>query len=312
MYDDLIEEYTSKVTKDMGASQRAEVGNELKSHIYDSAEALAASRSKPVDESIIREAIGRMMPPEKLAAMYPSKETFLQKNKAWDAIKSLAGIAFAFLLIAAILTIVAPGAVDIPVKLILTVASALAFATVIIAIIFFLIYLYESRLKATYEVRLQRLEKSLDYPASPLKISIMIVMSLFWMALLVLFWPRVPFISNFTTGEMVPLLTADFGQFVPAFLAIGALTIIAQVLYLVLPQKWIPSLLEAVLSVCSVLMSFWLLTVFPFNPALASVVLIGVKVFLAIGILGGLIDAAKKLWQTAKFFIYGDITSCKA
>ncbi len=63
MYERLIDEYVGKVTKDMGAEQRDEVGRELKSHIYDSAEAIAAKRGAQIDEAIIREVLAKMMAP---------------------------------------------------------------------------------------------------------------------------------------------------------------------------------------------------------------------------------------------------------
>jgi hypothetical protein len=74
MYDRLIDDYLNKVTKDMGYKQREDVRNELRSHILDSADALAAERNKPVDESIVREVLSRMGPAEKMAAEYPVKQ----------------------------------------------------------------------------------------------------------------------------------------------------------------------------------------------------------------------------------------------
>lgn len=305
----LIDEYVGKVTKDMEPTQRDEVGRELKSHIYDSAEALAAKRGTGIDEAIVREVLSRMLPPEKLAAMYPSKVTFLQKNGMWKAVKALAGIAVAFLLLAGIIYVAAPEAAGVSVGVILSVVSALALAIVVIVAIFSIIYLYESRLKATYEVRLHRLERSLEHPASPLKIGFTIFFTLLGMVVIGLFWTRIPFIASFSTGSLVPLLTPAFGSFVPYYILWGAAMIVVQVLYLLLPQKWVPSLLEAGLSLATALLTVWVFQAFPFNPELSVMIAAGIKVFLAFAIFGALIDAAKKLWQTAQFFIYGDIRS---
>lgn len=312
MYEKLIDDYVGRVTADMAPAQREEVGRELKSHIYDSAEAMAARRGTGIDETIVREVLAKMLTPEKLAAMYPSKETFLKKNGMWKAVQALAGIAVAFLLLAVIITVVAPEAAGITLGVIIPVVSALALATVVIAIIFSIIYLYESRLKATYEARLHRLERSLEHPASPLKIGITIAMAIIGMALLVLFWRYVPFLADFSTGRMVPLFTEAFGTFIPYYLLCAAVIIVAQVLFLVLPQKWVPSLVEAGMSLVSALLAYWLLQVFPFNPELSVMIVAGIKVLLVIAILGALIDAAKKLWQTAQFFIYGDLRSSQA
>ncbi len=312
MYEKLIDEYVGKVTKDMGQEQRAEVGRELKSHIYDSAEAIAAKRGIGIDESIVREVLSGMMPPAKLAAMYPSKETFLKKSGIWKAVQFLVSIAIAFLLVAVIISVVAPDAAGISVGVVLSVVSALALAIVVLVVIFFAIYLYESRLKMTYETRLRRLGKSLDYPASPVKIGIVIAGSIFGLVVVGLLWPHIPFLADFSTGRLVPLLSPAFGTFVPYYIAMLVVTIAAQILYLVLRQKWVPSLLETGLSLASALLTVWLLQAFPFNPELSVMIQTGIKVFLAFAIIGALIDAAKKLWQTARFFIYGDLRDSQA
>ena len=71
MNDRQIEEYLDRVTRDMGQRQRKDVREELRSHILDSADAMAAERNVAVDESIVREVLAKMGPPEKLAAAYP-------------------------------------------------------------------------------------------------------------------------------------------------------------------------------------------------------------------------------------------------
>ncbi|BAI61945.1 hypothetical protein MCP_1873 [Methanocella paludicola SANAE] len=306
MYERLIDEYVGKVTKDMGAKQRDEVGNELKAHIYDSAEAITAKRGAGVDEAAVQEVLSKMMAPEKLAAMYPSKETFLRKSGVWKAVQALAGIAVAFLLLAAIIYAVAPEAAGISVGVILSVVSALALAIVALVAIFFLIYLYESRLKLTYEARLCRLVKSLEYPASPLEVGIVIALSVFGLIFILLLWPYVPFLADFGTGRLVPLFSPAFATFVPYYVLWLVAEIAVQLLYLALRQKWVPSLAETGLSLASALLTLWVLQAFPFNLELSVTIQAGIKVLLALCILGTLIDAAQKLWQTARFFIYGD------
>ncbi len=73
MYDKQIDDYLNRVTKDMGYQQREDVKKELRSHILDSADALAAERNMAVDDGIVREVIAKMGPADKMAAGYPVK-----------------------------------------------------------------------------------------------------------------------------------------------------------------------------------------------------------------------------------------------
>ena len=74
-----IDNYIEEVTKNMSSDQQKEVADELKTHILDSADAIASARNVEVDEEIINEAVSRMGPPEKLAKMYPEKIWKLEK-----------------------------------------------------------------------------------------------------------------------------------------------------------------------------------------------------------------------------------------
>ena len=74
-----IDNYIEEVTKNMSSDQQKEVADELKTHILDSADAIASARNVEVDEAIINEAVSRMGPPEKLAKMYPKKIWKLEK-----------------------------------------------------------------------------------------------------------------------------------------------------------------------------------------------------------------------------------------
>ena len=67
----LIDDYISEVTKDMGAKQQGEAAKELRAHILDSADALAAERKTAVDDVIIGEVLTKMGPADRVAAMYP-------------------------------------------------------------------------------------------------------------------------------------------------------------------------------------------------------------------------------------------------
>ncbi len=81
MSNDLINNYIKKVTKNMGTNQRKEVHKELKTHILDSADAIAAKKNVDVDDFIIREVIQNMGPAEEVAEMYPIETTFIDTLK---------------------------------------------------------------------------------------------------------------------------------------------------------------------------------------------------------------------------------------
>ena len=104
MYNNLIKEYISKVTDDMGSNQRKEVSKELETHILDSAEAIAAEKNVEIDESIIHEVINRMGSPEEVAAMYTSEKTF--SDKVNDQLKELGRITVHFIIIVTVVWIV--------------------------------------------------------------------------------------------------------------------------------------------------------------------------------------------------------------
>jgi hypothetical protein len=309
MNERLIDDYINEVTRGMGARQRDEVARELRTHILDSADALAAERKTSVDETIIREVIAKMGPAGRVAAMYPTPKTFLEMKGLREAILGLGGLAFAFLLVAGILWLVAPEALDVlPVQVIFSIAGALTLAIIVITIIFSMMYIYDTLLKVPYEARLKRLEKGLNDAGSPLKVFIAIFGTVIWLVLLNLFWSKVPFLASFGTNpQMVPLLSDSFAGFLPWFNLMGVLTIAVNLLYLAMARyKWVPSLLETFLSIGSALLLVWVLREFPFNVAeLSSGIQAGAKVLLAIAIVFTLIVAAQKLWQTARFFLHG-------
>ncbi len=316
MYDDIINDYLGDVTKEMGWKQRDEVARELRTHILDSADALAAERKVPVDAVIVREVVDQMGPAEKIAAMYPTKKTLL-KHDMVKALVSLAGIAAAFLMVAAILELVAPDTLKMVIpgshpaqevlQIILSVVSALALAIIVIAAIFLAMYIYESKLKTPYEARLKALERSLHEAASPLRAAAKIIATVFWLALINLFWARAPFIQSFSDnqGALVPLLSDTFAPFVLYFNAIGIAGIAIALLYLIVGEKWIPSLLEALLSLGTALLFIWLLAAFPFNAALSVGVATLIRVLLAVIVVGCLIGATKQIWQAIKFAMHG-------
>jgi MFS family permease len=309
MYDKLIDDYIGEVTNNMGVRQRDEVARELRTHILDSADAMAAERKTTVDDVIIRQVIAKMGPAAQVAALYPTKKTFLEMKEMkgmWDAMKALAGLAVLVALVGIILMIVSPETItSAPVMVIFQVVFALGIAAFVIGIIFLVMYLYETELKSTYEARLKRLEKSLNDAESPIKVGMTIFATIAWLIIMNVFWTRLPFVSSFhEDAVLIPVLSAAFAGFVLWFNVLGILGIGVQLLFLAMREKWVPSLLEAIMGLCTAVLFAAILMAMPFNPALPAEFFTVVKIFLAIVIALCLFDAGKKLWQTARLFIH--------
>ncbi len=100
MFDRLIDNYTDRVTKNMGRKQREDIKKELKSHIMDSAEALAVKQNKPVDEGIVREVIAKMGPAEEFALSYPAGKKHLLSDRV--ILSGVAILVIIFLIVGAL------------------------------------------------------------------------------------------------------------------------------------------------------------------------------------------------------------------
>jgi len=301
----------------MSGERKADVARELKTHILDSADALAADRKVPVTDSIVKEVLGKMGSAKKISAMYPTKKTVFGHDFG-KALLSLAGIAAAFLAVIVILQLVSPdtlkmsipgGAQDV-LSVILSVVFALAIAIVVIAGIFLAMYVYETNLKTPYEARLKAFERSLNDVSSPINTAAKITGTAIWLALLNVFWNRVPFIQSFGDNPaLVPLLTDKFALFVLYFNLIGLAGIILALSYLAIRQKWIPPIFEALLNLCNAVLFIWLLAGFPFNDALSAGPTTMIKFVLAMVVLGCLVATAKQLWDAMRFALYGTLES---
>jgi hypothetical protein len=312
-----IKEYIDEATEGMGGKQKSDVARELRTHILDSADALAAERKVPVSEQIVKEVLGKMGPAKKIAAMYPAREAIFEHGVG-KALLSLAGIALAFLIVAGILWVVSPetlrmalpgaGPTQDVLQVILSVVSALAMAIVVIACIFIAMFIYNTRLKTPYEARLKSFERRLSDRTSMINVALRVGCTVFWLALLNLFWTKALFIQGFGNDPaLIPLLTDKFAPFVLYFNVLGVLTILVALSYLLIRQKWIPSLLDAVMSLGNALLIVWVLAVFPFNPAFAPGPTTLIKFMLAVIIFGCLVATAKQLWDAMKFALYGGL-----
>lgn len=312
-----IREYIDAATEGMGGKQKSDVARELRTHILDSADALAAERRVPVDDVIIREVLGKMGPAKKIAAMYPEKKTILQHGMV-KALLSLAGIAMAFLVIAGILWVVSPETLQLTLpgqepagnvlSVVLSVVGALSIAIVVIAVIFLAMYVYETSLRKPYEARRKGFEKSLKRLASPLHAAGTIIGTLIWLFLLNVFWRYALFVQSFQDNTaIIPALTEGFAPFVTYFNVLGVLAIVLAVAYLIIRPKWISLILDSLLALLNGLLFIWILAVFPFNGAMTAGPVALIKLVLAFIVFGCLVDAAKHLWNAIKSILYGRV-----
>ncbi|WP_424357650.1 hypothetical protein [Methanocella sp. MCL-LM] len=232
----------------------------------------------------------------------------MQKSEMLKAIISLACLTLAFALTAMVFEMVVPDAAGLPkasiVSTIGTVVGAMILAIVVISLILAIIYIVDSRAKKSEDDRLQRIKRSIKESTSVWRIAIFAIVTLAWMAVLYLFWRDIPIMLEVNAGTWRPLFTEKFAVFVPFFLALGAGMIIANLLYLLPVGKWVASLCETAVSMVSLVLFYWILQVFPFNPDLPELGKTGLYILLVLAIVGILIDIITKAWKTLKFIVY--------
>lgn len=233
----------------------------------------------------------------------------MDKAGITKAIATLVGLVVVFLLTATVFQAVVPDAAGLPkdtiVNTIITVAGAMVTAIVVIGAILAVIYVVESKSRTAEAEKLKKMTRSMKETSSVSRIVVLAIVTLAWMAIIYLFWRQIPIMIEADTGATMPLFADKFAVFVPFFLALGAGTIIANVMYLVFRSKWIPSACDAAMNVVAMVLFYWLIQVFPFNPALEPLVNTGIYLVLVILMVVTFIDLLRKLWQTAKFIIYG-------
>lgn len=232
----------------------------------------------------------------------------MEKSGMMKAIVSLACLALAFALTAIVFEMVVPDAAGLPkapiVSTIVTVVGAMILAIVVISIILAIIYVVDSRAMKPENDRLERVKRSIKESTSVWRIAILAIVTLAWMAVLYFFWRDIPIMIEVNSGTWRPLFTESFAVFVPFFLALGAGMIAANLLYLLPIGKWVASLCETAMGIVSLVLFYWILQVFPFNPDLPQLGKTGLYVLLVLAIVGTLIDIINKAWITLKFIVY--------
>ena len=233
-------------------------------------------------------------------------EALAAENKQWwgsltEAVKVLAVLVFALAMATVILLILVPEVGLLLGNIFVTVFSAMIMAISVLALIFLVIYLYEARLKVRYEEKLKEINASLQQPSSYLRVAIIMLMNLIFLAMVNLFWTSVRVVVNISgdkNPEIVPLLSPEFSGILPYLNLLIISTIIANLLYLVIKSKWVPMTIETVLSIASVVLLYAVLMVFPFNPDLNSSTLLAIKLGLGFVLVMTLIGKAKNLLKT--------------
>jgi hypothetical protein len=224
-----------------------------------------------------------------------------------EAVKVLAALVFALAMATAILLILVPEVGFLMGNVFVTVFPAMIMAISVLALIFLVIYLYESRLKVRYEGKLKEINASLQQPSSPLKVAIVTGMNLIFLAMINLFWTDVRVVVNISGDkppEIVPLLSTEFAGILPYLNLLIILTIIVNLLYLVIKIKWIPLAIETALGIASAVLLYTVLKVFPFNPALNSGALLAIKLGLTFVLVMTLVGVAKNFLKTITLAIH--------
>lgn len=217
-----------------------------------------------------------------------------------EAVKVLAALVFAFAIATVVLLILEPE-IGLPITIVfIIVIPAMVMAICVLALIFLVIYLYEARLKVKYGEKLREINANLQQPSSPFRVVIVTGMNLIFLAMVNLFWTRIPMVTNITGDgpELVSLLSPEFAGVLPYLNLIIIATIIANILYLVIKIGWMPMAMETVLSTASAIFLYIVLTVFPFNLALNSRMLLAIRLGLIFIFVMTLIEIAKNLLKT--------------
>lgn len=223
-----------------------------------------------------------------------------------EAINILAALVLAFAMATFILLIPGPE-VGLPmISVFITVIPAMIMAISVLALIFLVMYLYESRLKVRYGGQLEGLSANLQQLSSPLRAAIITGMSLVFLAVINLFWTKVSVVVNLSGDkppEIVSLFSPEFSGILPFINLLIVSTILANLLYPVIKSKWVPFAIETVLGIASAVLIYAVITVFPFNPALNSGALLAIKLGLAFVLVMTLVGAAKNLLKMATLLL---------
>jgi len=135
-------------------------------------------------------------------------EAFAAENKKGsrsltEVVKVLAALVFALSMATFILLILVPEVGFLMGNIFVTVFPAMVMAISVLALIFLVIYLYESRLKVKYEGKLKESSARLQQPSSPLRVAIITGMNLIFLAMINLFWTGVHVVVNIS-GDKPP------------------------------------------------------------------------------------------------------------
>jgi hypothetical protein len=251
------------------------------------------------------------MAPEPVKANTPSPPAGgMDRRSMIRALGSLLGIALVFALFAVTYTVLVPDDVGVPKESVssiaMTVVGALLVATLVIAAIFGIMYVYDSQVKPSHEARIKSVKRNLESISSPARAAVTTIVTLAWMAVIYLFWRDIPILMELNSGATMPLFSEKFAAFVPLFLFLGAATIVVNVLYLFVKSKWLPLAGEVALSAGGMMLIYWIIQAFPFNDALSDLIKTGIYWVLVLLLLAIGIGTLANIWKMVKFILYGE------
>jgi len=313
MNEKLIDEYLEKAMNDVPQERRDDVREDTKTRIMEKVLDQASAKKCRVDDAIVAEVLAQWPPYRPLKAIAVPAPAggrnatgITGMNKALLPMTSLV---LAFIALDVVFLLLAPDTTGISKadvsSVILAVVSALVTAILVIGMIFVLMYLYNARVKKSWDDRRERVEKNLKYAASPVRVCALTVATLVWMVILYLWWRDVMIPSFDTSGTLVRFFSEGFASFVPLILALGVVMILVNVLYMVMADKWLVSLAETAVNAGVMLVFYLLIQAFPFNAILPEAVKAAIYLVLCLVFLGLAVGVAKNFLQTMRFMDYG-------
>lgn len=228
------------------------------------------------------------------------------------ALVSLAGIALLFAAFTVAFMVLVPDSAGVPKTMVsltaISVVGALLIALLVIAVIFAVMYLLESRTKMPFEDRIRAAERHLHHVSSPRRAVLAIIFTLVWMVVMYFFWDQIPIVIEETNGVSTTtmLFSNTFGAFVPFFLVLGVGTIIVNILYLIIKNKWVLMAGEITLYAGAMLLLYWVIQAFPFNNTPSDLVRTLTYVVLVVMIIGLALGSITNLQRMLRVILYGD------
>jgi hypothetical protein len=209
------------------------------------------------------------------------------------------------LLFSALVPLSAGATAGLTTSTLLYVAVALVTGLIAFGIFAFAMYMYELKNKVSFEERARTISISLKKESTIVRFVGIVLFTAVWSGLIFLFWRNFPMLISFDSGTLAGLLTEGFSPFALAVVAIAAAIIVVNFLYLTLSDKWVTSALETGVTTGFMLLVFWLIMVFPFNPVLSSTIQTVLYAVMVLVLIACVLGTAFNIWYLMKVIVYG-------